>query len=167
MSERRRAGVSRGARALVAVGLGLLAACGGAKPRGGPASDFACKERRVEYVATGSLMYAEQGIRLTCAHDRPTLTRYFTTSAGKQTEQTGRIGPDDWDKAWKEFDAAGWRFLEDCTAAPADEREPLYTFEISDGDRTKTFRCQGNQLPFPYEALRNALDFAAAELPER
>ncbi len=144
----------------------VLVACGGARARSGPAVDFDCKERRFEYIATGTLMYAEQGIRLTCEHDRPTLTRYFTTSAGKQTSKTGRIGVSDWEKAWKEFDSAGWRFLEDCKASGGDEREPLYTFEVSDGDHTRTFRCQGNELPFPYEALRNALDFAAAELPE-
>ena len=154
-------------RALLAAVL-LVAACGGGPKARARDVDFKCGGRRVEYIATGTMMYAEQGIRLTCDGDRATLTRYFTTAQGKETKQTGEVSVSAWERGWHEFDAAGWRFLGDCEQQRAvDEREPLYTFEITNGDLTKSFRCQGNELPFPYEAMRNALDMAAAELPEQ
>ena len=44
---------------------------------------------------------------------------------------------------------------------------PVVQLDVTDGDVTKSFRCPGTELPFPYDRLRNALDMAAAELGEK
>jgi hypothetical protein len=145
--------------------LGLaIASCGGRQKGAGP-GDFECKDRRAMYVATGSLVYAEQGIRLSCEGNDTRLEQYFVATDGKEKRSGATISRYDWEKAWEEFDNAGWRMLEDCDNPGAGEKDPIYTFEISDGDRTKTVMCKGIELPFPYDRLRNALDIAAASLP--
>jgi hypothetical protein len=144
----------------------LLLGCG---PKGKPGPvrdpDFHCAERRMEYTATGSLMYAEQGVRLTCDGDVPRAEKYFVDKNGKETRQVGEISAGVFDDSWKDFQAAGWRNLEDCKNPSAGEREAIQTFDVSDGEQKRSFRCPGTELPFPYDRLRNALDLAAAELP--
>ena len=128
-------------------------------------SDFECKDRRAMYVATGSLVYAEQGISLTCDGNHTHLEQYFVTTDGKEKRTGADISRYTWETAWGEFDHAGWRMLQDCDNPGAGEKDPIYTFEVSDGDRTVTVMCKGIEMPFPFDRLRNALDMAASELP--
>jgi len=150
---------------LLLAALAGAAACGGARKRGVVDPDFACKDRRIEYVETGGMMYAEEGVRLRCDGDVPSIERYFTKKDGQEHKQDGTLAAGAWDRAWQEFDSAGWRNLSDCSNPKAGDRDPVHTFEVSNGTITRTFMCPGATLPFPYEALRNAIDAVAAELP--
>lgn len=145
----------------------LLAACG-PRQKIGPVRDpdFQCRDRKMEYIATGTIMYAEQGVRLSCENDVPFAEKYFVDKSGQETKQSGEISAGVFDDAWTNFQAAGWRFIEDCKNPKAKKGEALQTFEVADGDHQKSFKCPGTELPFPYDRLRNALDLAAAELGE-
>jgi hypothetical protein len=148
--------------------LALLAGCG-PKRSSGPIRDpeFDCRDRRMEYMAAGTIMYAEQGVRLYCDNNIPTAEKYFVDKAGKETKDSGEISAGVFDDAWKEFQAAGWRMLKDCENPKAKKGEALQVFDVTDGEITKSLRCPGTELPFPFDRLRNALDMAAAELGEK
>jgi hypothetical protein len=149
----------------------LLTVLSGCGPRrtSGPIRDpdFECRDRRMEYVATGTIMYAEQGVRLYCDGNVPTAEKYFIDKSGQETKESREISAGVFDDTWKEFQAAGWRQLDDCQNPSAGKLEAIQTFDVTDGDVTKSFRCPGTELPFPYDRLRNALDMAAAELGEK
>lgn len=143
--------------------LTAAAACSGAQKRAERDEDFRCRDRRAMYVATGTLLYAEQGIRLSCEGDVPLVEKFFIAKDGTEKRKSAEITSYRWEEAWEEFESAGWRLLGDCPENPsASERDPIYTFEVSDGEKTGTFMCRGIELPFPYDRLRNALDLAAA-----
>lgn len=161
MRDRARFGV-----VFVSVGL-LLSSCGagGKSRRAVSAEDFECKERRGLYAMTGSIMYAEQGVRMTCDGDRPYVEEYFVTDSGEEEKRGAVISADGWEKAWRDFENAGWRRLADCDNPAATDKDPIYTFEIADGEQTATFTCKGTELPFPFDTLRAALDSVKGELP--
>lgn len=155
-------------RALALATTLATAACGGA-PRGGGGTggpvDFECKDRRAFYAMTGSIMYAEQGVRMTCDGDVPWVEEYYIDDRGQEKRRRERITASGWEKAWRAFESAGWRRLSDCDNPTAGPKDPVYTFEISDGQKTVSFVCPGVDLPFPFDQLRAALDEVKAELP--
>ena len=54
--------------------LAAAAGCFARRSSTGPVRDpaFECADRRMEYTATGTIMYAKQGVRLTCDGNVPT-----------------------------------------------------------------------------------------------
>lgn len=142
------------------------AACGGGQKRGvATAKDFECNDRHAEYMQSGGIMYAEQGVRMKCDGNAPVVEEYFTRDDGTETKRSARIGAAAWEAAWDDIDNAGWRLLEDCDNPTVSEKDPIYTFEVGDDRKTVTFRCQGNPLPFPFDTLVVGLDKAKGELP--
>jgi hypothetical protein len=134
----------------------------------GPVRDpaFECADRRMEYTATGTIMYAKQGVRLYCDGNVPTAEKWFLDKDGNEQKRSAEISAGTFDDAWKEFQAAGWRMLEEkCDNPTAAKKDPDQTFEVTDGDLKRHFQCKGTELPFPYDRLRNALDLSAGEIP--
>jgi len=148
----------------------LLALAAGCPRRSstGPVRDpaFECNDRRMEYTAEGTIMYAKQGVRLFCDGNVPTAEKFFIDKDGNEQKKSAEISAGTFDDAWKEFQAAGWRMLEEnCDNPSAAKKDPTQTFEVTDGDLKRHFKCKGTELPFPYDRLRNALDLSAAEIP--
>jgi hypothetical protein len=144
----------------------IAAGCGGGQHgarSSGPA--FTCDNRHAEYMESGGIMYPEQGVRMKCAGDVPTVEEYFDDEKGKETKRSAKISAGAWEKSWSAFEGSGWRLLNDCKNAGAGDKDPIYTFEIANDDKTVSFQCQGKQLPFPYDSVLNALDSAKGELP--
>jgi len=151
---------------VIALGAGAPLACGGGQKASGPRyTDFVCKDRRASYIATGTLMYQKQGIRMTCAGNVPRIEQFFETDEGKEDKRTGIVSATLWNKSWQNFENAGWRNLKDCENPQAGDRDAIYDFEIADGEFQSNFQCPGNALPFPYDTVQQALDSAAGELP--
>lgn len=145
----------------------LLAACGGAPKRGGGGGDkdFVCNGRRAEYMQSGGMMYPEQGVRMKCDGNVPLVEEYYTNADGSEKKRAARVTASAWESSWNDFENAGWRRITDCDNPAAVEKDPLYTFEIADEDKTVSFRCQGSELPFPHDTILVALDKAKGELP--
>jgi hypothetical protein len=148
--------------------VGAVAACGGSQ-RGGGGDDenasFECGGRRAEYMMSGGMMYPEQGVRMKCDGDIPLVEEYFTSDDGSEKKRSARIPVAAWEASWKDFDNSGWERLEDCTNKAVKEKDPIYTFEIADEDRTVSFRCQGDPLPYPFDVVVSSLDRAKGNLP--
>ncbi len=148
------------------VGVLMVTACGGTQRHaGGGGADFKCGGRRAEYMESGSIMYAEQGVRMKCEGDVPMVEEYYDSDDGKEKKRSAKIGAGAWNKSWEDLENGGWRRLTDCSNPEAGDKDPIFTFEIADEDKTVTFRCQGKQLPFPFDTVLNALDNAKGELP--
>ena len=144
------------------------AACGPQATHGRRVSaSFHCKDRQAAYTARNTIGFVAQGVRLTCTGDVPTVTSFSILNEGEpEKTNTGTISVDDWDKAWSAVEAAGWRSLQGCGSGKPDAKEPSYEFVIgNDMLDPLTFTCSGRELPFPYDALRNGLDEAAATVP--
>jgi len=135
----------------------------------GPVRDpaFECLDRRMEYTSISTIMYAKQGVRLYCDGNVPTAEKWFIDKDGNEQRKSAEISAGTFDDAWKEFQAAGWRMLQEakCKNPSAAKKDPDQTFDVTDGEMTRHFQCKGTELPFPYDRMRNALDLSASEIP--
>jgi hypothetical protein len=146
-----------------------MGACGsGAKQQRGDddLDDFACSDRRADYILAGGFGAAESGVQLDCA-DGPRLVRWTLDDGdGQRHERSMQLSGGEFDDLWRQVDDTGWRNLEDCDNPRARDDDQVYTFEITDGDTRKKFTCPGKELPFPYDRLVTAFDLAAGRISE-
>jgi hypothetical protein len=63
---------------------------------------------------------------------------------------------------WTQVDGTGWQNLRDCTNGTGGTEAPLYSFDVKDDQNTASFTCQSRAMPYPYNALVDPLDQAAA-----
>jgi hypothetical protein len=149
------------------VALVVGAGCGSARHAGPSRTDdvegFSCNGRRASYLVVGSFVAPEAGIRIECQGASARLTRWTQQADGTRDERAHVLSQGGFDEAWQAFEDAGWRNLDDCGAGAAAGAEQVYTFQVADADAQVSLKCQGKELPFPFDRLVTALDLAASE----
>ncbi len=150
--------------AVLVIGLGIgLAACGGRQQQAtAEIQDFDCKERIVSYQATKHMGGDEIGVQMDCAEAGPRVKRWRVDKVGNRQEAARSMTPGEFDDAWIQVQGSGWENLHDCANGGGDH-EPLYVFDVKDNQNEATFQCQAQQVPFPYSAMVDTLDGAAAK----
>jgi hypothetical protein len=142
-----------------------LAACGGPQQRAHESSAFECKGRRASYHVQGGIMGASYDVRLFCDGNQPLAEETRVGKGGVEEKRGARISADTWEAVWKDIEDTGWRMVTDCKAVDMDEKSPFWVFEVGDEDKQISVTCKTATLPYPFDALQNALDKARAELP--
>lgn len=124
--------------------------------------DFRCLDRRATYVMAGGFVAPEYGLSASC-NEGPRLLKWTVDDQGNREESTHVLSVADFEELWRNLEDAGWKNLEDCDNPNAKDDDQVYTFEVSDGDKTVGFMCQGKELPFPYDRIVNAFDLMAGQ----
>jgi hypothetical protein len=165
-------GIARTAGSLAAAL--ALAACpgGGSKQQTIEVSaEFECHERRAEYSVQGGMLSMgeglqepEAGVMVSCAGDQgPRLEKWqLLDKGGKRKSDVRKLSSGDFDVFWAKIESTGWRNLSECENPGAPQDDPVYTITISNDQAEYTTTCQGRDLPFPFDRIRNELDLAAA-----
>jgi len=120
-----------------------------------------CHDRIASYVAVHH-MAGELGVQMDCAEAGPRIKRWKTDRDGSREDDARSLTPGEFDRAWNEIDGTGWPNLKDCGNGTAGKQDPVYTFDIKDDQNQATFACQSREMPYPYDAIVNPLDSAAA-----
>lgn len=126
------------------------------------AQDFTCKDRHVSYMTSHHMSGDEIGVQMDCSNG-PQIKRWKTSRAGKRVEDAHPLTPGEFDDIWRQIDGVGWVFLRDCTNGTGGKTDPIYMFEVKDDQNQTTFQCQSVTMPYPYDAIVNPLDLAAAQ----
>ena len=146
----------------VASWLVLLAACGARQDQANrEREDFTCKDRIASYIATHH-MAGEIGVQMDCADSGPRIKRWKVDKDGARQEDSRSLTPGDFDRVWNQIEGTGWQNLKDCGNGTAGKQDPVYVFDIKDDQATATFSCQSREMPYPYDAIVNPMDQAAA-----
>jgi hypothetical protein len=140
-------------------------ACGGQPTSRVPSSwsAFECDGRAISYFVVGSLAADEAGVTVDCAQGGPRVQRWTLGRDGTRVEDSSAMTPGEFQDLWKRVEGSGWRNLRDCP--PEDGGNvPVYTFEVTRGDETRSFSCDALRPPFPWGSLVDELDQAAAAI---
>jgi hypothetical protein len=127
------------------------------------AEQFDCKDRHVSYMTSHHMSGDEIGVQMDCAERGPRIKRWKTTREGKRIEDGHPLSPGEFEDIWRQIDGVGWVFLRDCTNGTGGKTDPVYMFEVKDDQNQSTFSCQTVTMPYPYSAIVNPLDLAAAQ----
>lgn len=151
--------------AIGAAGLWVIGCGGGQRGGASGAEDaFACKDRRVAYIVTGSFAGPEVGVALDCAERGPRIYKWVVAEkGGNKDTQEHSLSPGEFDAVWEKIDSTGWRNLGDCENPGAGEGDPVYKIGIQDHNNTASVTCAGKTLPFPFAGIVNELDLKVAE----
>jgi hypothetical protein len=125
------------------------------------AQDFLCKSRIASYTASHHMGGDEIGVQMDCAEAGPRVKRWRTDREGKREEDQHPITPGEFDTVWNQIQGAGWENMGDCTNGTAGKQDPIYTFDIKDDQNQKTFQCQSQAMPYPYNTIVDPLDAVA------
>jgi hypothetical protein len=141
----------------------LVASCGGHQHAGEDLAGFDCRGRSAEYIVVGSMAGEELGIALDCKDAGPRVRRWRVGHDGTRDDQAKSMTPHEFDDTWARIQDTGWGNLHDCGKAKSGD--PVYTFDVKNSENANSFSCSGRgDLPFPYSALVNELDQAAASI---
>ncbi len=146
----------------VGVAIAVLLACSGRQRQASDeAQDFRCRDRLVSYVVTKHMAGDELGIQVDCAQQGPRLVRWKVAKGGTRIEDARAITPGEFDDVWRQISGSGWENLKDCSTGTLGDRDPVYVFDVKDDQNKSSFQCQTTTVPFPYNAMVDALDVAA------
>ncbi|MEO8700919.1 MAG: hypothetical protein ABI867_12800 [Kofleriaceae bacterium] len=140
----------------------VLGCSGGAREQARrEAQAFLCKDRIASYTAAHHMAGDEIGVQMDCKEAGPRVKRWRTDRAGKHEEDQHPITPNDFDTAWNQIQGAGWENMPDCPNGSGGKQDPLYVFDIKDDQNQKTFQCQSQTMPYPYNTIVDPLDSVA------
>jgi hypothetical protein len=142
----------------------LLVACGPSARQQAmrEAQDFDCKDRYVSYMTSHHMSGDEIGVQMDCVNG-PRIKRWKVSRTGNRIEDGHPLSPGEFDDIWRQIDGVGWAYLNDCTNGTGGKTDPVYVFEVKDDQQQKTFQCQSTTMPYPYSAIVNPMDLAAAQ----
>ncbi len=152
----------RSALLLLTAGV-ALGACGGRQKQAlAEMQDFECKDRVASFIATNHMAADEIGVQMDCAEHGPRIQRWRVEKDGTRLEDSRSMTPGEFDDVWTRVADSGWENLKDCTNGGGDS-EPIYSFDLKDNQSEAQFACQAQRLPFPYNAIVDPLEVAAAK----
>lgn len=143
----------------------LAVACGGRQRDqiAREAQAFDCRKRIASYVATHHLAGDELGVQMDCAEAGPRIKRWKMDKHGTRQEDAHGLTPGQFDRVWKEIEGTGWQYLHDCENGTGEKVDPVYLFDIKDDTTARSFQCQSQAMPYPYNDIVDPLDAAARE----
>jgi len=142
-----------------------LLACGGAQREqvAREVQSFDCRKRIASYVVAHHLAGEELGVQMDCAQLGPRILRWKMDKAGTRQEDAHGLTPAQFDKVWKEIEGTGWQYLHDCGNGTGGKLDPIYMFDIKDDQTARSFQCQSQSMPYPYNDIVDPLDLASQE----